>query len=58
MKKYKSGRYSLEKESDLFSNNSNNLVEVKLTEKEAEILFKNKLYEKLGFVGWSFLDKN
>jgi hypothetical protein len=59
--KYKAGKYILQKSPDLFDwqtrNTSHEIIEVMLTESEANNLIGTKLYEKLGFSGWSFLGK-
>lgn len=60
MPTYKSGWYELQRGSDLFEQKPGELnyggyIEIKLTEKEAKALFSNRLYLKLGFVGWSWL---
>jgi hypothetical protein len=57
--KYKAGKYSFQKTPDLFESKEENkiaqIIETKLTESEANKLLKNKLYEKLGFCGWSYV---
>jgi hypothetical protein len=60
MTSYKSGLYRLEKSSDLFSKENDGWVmgesiEVRLTEKEAKNLFRDGLFTRLGFVGWTYL---
>lgn len=57
---YNSGRYRLEKQSDMFCEKSDGwimgeTIEVYLTEKEAKNLLGGELFKKLGFVGWSWL---
>jgi hypothetical protein len=57
--KYKAGEYVFERTPDLFEwkkkPKAAQIIETKLTESEANNLISNKLYEKLGFSGWSFV---
>lgn len=61
MKNFKDGLYRLEKSSDIFDYGTDSWkigesIEVRLTDKEVAVLFSNKLYERLGFVGWQWLE--
>jgi len=67
--KYKAGLYRFERGGDLFTNANKGMVEgcnveiagwgetreIRLTEKELNALFKNQLFQRLGFVGWTYL---
>jgi hypothetical protein len=57
--KYKAGKYIFQKSPDLLTwqtrNTSHEIIEVMLTESEANNLIATKLYEKLGFSGWSWV---
>ena len=55
--KHKAGLYRFERSTDLFSVTtwSGDIIEIRLTEKEARAIFKDKLFQRLGFVGWTYL---
>lgn len=61
MARYKEGKYQLQRQPDLFKQETGELhlgetIVIHLTEKEAKDLFKNGLYSRLGFVGWSLIE--
>lgn len=62
--KHKAGLYRFESGGDLFANSSKEIGEgwgetrdIRLTEKEANTLFQNQLFQRLGFWGWTYLSK-
>lgn len=58
--KYEAGLYLFERRADLFAalkECQGDTLEIRLTEKEAETIFRNDLFQKLGFWGWTYLSK-
>jgi hypothetical protein len=56
--KHKAGLYRFERSPDLFAaikGCQGDTLEIRLTEKEANTLFQNQLFQRLGFVGWAYL---
>ena len=69
--KHKAGLYRFESGGDLFANSNKGMIkgdnvetavwgetrDIRLTEKEANTLFQNQLFQRLGFVGWTYLEE-
>jgi hypothetical protein len=56
--KHKAGLYRFERSADLFAaikGCQGDTLEIRLTEKEAQTIFKDELFQRLGFVGWTYL---
>jgi len=58
--KHKAGLYRFERSADLFAaikGCQGDILEIHLSEREARTLLKDELFERLGFVGWTYLGK-
>ena len=56
--KRKAGLYRFERSANLFTameGCQGEITEIRLTEKEAKAIFKDDLFQRLGFVGWTYL---
>lgn len=56
--KHKGGLYRFERSADLFAPTrriQGETLEIRLTEKEARTIFRDELFQRLGFVGWTYL---
>ena len=56
--KHKAGLYRFERSPDLFTaikGCQGDTLEIRLTEKEAWTIFKDELFQRLGFWGWTYL---
>lgn len=56
--KHKAGLYRFERSADLFAPTGGiqgETLEIRLTEREVRTIFKDELFQRLGFVGWTYL---